>query len=242
MRSVGTIFFDISIFLSLFFLISCASGNLYTSDDAVLLTENDLLDETLTDDTTEKFELQEEIFSVPHSLDEIEGRWKITLDDNMNTDVAFIETFRYPVIISNKIYMVITYSKNDRTSFFKEEAARQEISEEMLWEKRYSIPFILGGAKTQDILPFSDMHGTQVGVRWSREFNFYSSPKYFTQKEILVPELIVSQNLNFFLLSDDKSVMKINENSKFRYFSEKFDDLTSDSNFIYKKLKTGLWH
>lgn len=150
----------------------------------------------------------EEVWYTPLSISELTGIW--------NTSEGQLE---FPVEIDGKEYLSITYPITHDSYLWKNYATENKINIAQLWQNRYVyIPEIYGTN-----FPVSDKNGIQYGIKTELIciLGKYSA-LIQSQKQLLIPADLVSQNISFFEVS--QSGNKIRANGRFRFFSDIFQN------------------
>lgn len=158
---------------------------------------------------TQEDSFKEEIWHSPISINELTGTWTTPEGE-----------LKFPVEIDGKEYLSITYPVTKDSYLWKNYATENKINIAQLWQNRYVyIPEIYGTN-----FPVSDKNGIQYGIKTELTciLGRYAA-LIQSQKQLLIPADLVSQNISFFEIS--QSGNKIRANGRFRFFSDIFQNL-----------------
>ena len=153
----------------------------------------------------------EEVWHTPLSINELTGAW--------DTPQGKLE---FPVEINGKEYLSITYPSTKDSYLWKNYATVNKINIAQLWQNRYVyIPEIYGTN-----FPVSDKNGIQYGIKTELTCILGKYAALIqSQKQLLIPADLVSQNISFFEVSEAGN--KIRANGRFRFFSDIFQNLNN---------------
>jgi NTE family protein len=191
----------------LVFMSGCVSSNT-NNETSEHNAPKSLTVEDSTAQTQEEY-VKEEVW---HSLTSING-----LTGTWDTPEGLLE---FPVEIDGKEYLSITYPESSDSYLWKSYAAENKINIAQLWQNRYVyIPEIYGTN-----FPVADKNGIQYGIKTELVciLGKYSALIH-SYRQLLIPADLVSQNISFFEVSQDKD--KIRATGRFRFFSDIFQNL-----------------
>ena len=143
--------------------------------------------------------------------------------------------FEYPFQESGKKYLHIANNWQEDTQLWQEFADKNNTSLSEVWKMRYAVEkevytyTAANGKNYTTGFIRSDENGIQQGKKLKMDTN----GRIFSRMEMLIPERLLVINLNYFLMSPDKTLFK--ENGTFRLASDVFDDLPSIGNIYTKK-------
>ena len=193
--------------LALLFTCGCAStGSTPQTEKAEEKRSIMVEDSTLPD---EEEYVKEEVWHSLSSINELAGSWK-TPEGELS----------FPVEIDGKEYLRISYPETKDSYLWKSYATENKINIARLWQNRFVyIPEIYGTN-----YPVADKNGIQYGIKPELVciLGRYSA-LIKSHKELLIPSELVSQNISFFEISQNKD--KIRASGRFRFFSDIFTNL-----------------
>ena len=146
------------------------------------------------------------------SLDELYGIWLS----------ASGSSYEYPFVYNNIRYLKKSSAETDDTYLWQDFARKSGISLLQLWSKRFAYVSKI----YSENLPSSDSSGIEKGVKLR-----LIGGHIYAKREWLIPERILSFNLNFFML--EPSMNQFTENGTFHFASSKFKDISG--NELYTK-------
>lgn len=123
--------------------------------------------------------------------------------------------FEFPFYTNGKTYLRFFSAWQDATDEWLAEAQARALTVpqgteiDALWAARFTLPYYI----EENALPFRDQNGTEMGIKFLKQ-----DGKVFRRTEILTPELIASQNIQCFWLSQDGA--RLTQKSAFHFFSE----------------------
>lgn len=156
------------------------------------------------------------------------------LSDLYGTWMSSQGEYEYPFVVDGKKYLRYALAPTDDTAKWLKYAESHSLDLGDVWKKRFALSSAVYASENGEILeqlPRADENGTQMG----RKF-FVSDEKIFSRIEVLIPERILSINLDFFLIRKDSLALR--ERNVFHLASDTFPDITADDT-LYFKLKEG---
>ena len=165
---------------------------------------------------------KEKPWHTPESLDELEGEWK-------NSELGV--TINYPdySLGTGSRMLSFCWQEQDVTYLWENYSEKNGIDIEEMWRKRNAYRAAIHG----DIQ--SDENGSQLGYIVRRDY--YGD--IYAQLYFFVPEKIVRDNINCFLVSPDGD--KIKMQGSFRTFSDMNFTLTGTGT-VYEKVTYDDWY
>ena len=162
------------------------------------------------------------------SFNSDEWRTVSKISDLYGTWVSSQGEYVYPFELDGKKYIRYSWAQSDDTEIWKKFASSKEMDLSDLWEKRFSLaPYIYSSPEKFENIPDSDENDIQTGRKY-----FINDEKIYSRVEVLIPERLVSINLDFFILKKDGNALR--EQGKFNLASNKFPDIIADDTLYYK--------
>lgn len=183
-----------------------------------------LLSSCATNSTSKEMLLQKKLkkATAAVSVDELQGKWYADDQTEDEYQKGYIE---YPVVSDGKRYILFHYPMSDNTSLWKTYAANKHISFNELWSIRYAESALIYNEKTLVL-------STEDGIQTGRRFLLHEGIVY-SGYETLVPERLLAENLNCFLLAQDTSFFVMN--NTFHLFNDSIADINLTGTVFYRR-------
>ena len=183
-----------------------------------------LLSSCATNPNSTKTSLQKKLkkATAAVSVDGLQGKWYADDQSEDEYQKGYIE---YPVVSDGKRYVLFHYQMSDNTSLWKTYAANKHIPFTELWSIRYAEAALIYNEKTLVL-------STEDGIQTGRRFLLHEGIVY-SGYETLVPEKLLAENLNCFLLAQDTSFFVMN--NTFHLFSNSIADINLTGTVFYRR-------